>query len=121
MEYTSYVFSNGMDGYGAADPAAESVLQMFVEGTLNNQVGVMRSWNVKSGEEELVLIGVQLDENGKPECYPLAKVLLADEAANYFSPDGKGGWFDLSDRVEVAAQKELMADLRTPQPEALHG
>lgn len=112
LEYNAYVFDNNLP-----NPAAESVLRMFCEGVFYNQVGIMNAWNLKTSEEELILVGVQLDEDGKPECFPIAKVLAAEDVPNYLSPDGKGGWFDPQDAVEKAAAKENMKDMRQPEVE----
>lgn len=76
------------------DEAAYQVLQLFYKGAVENSVGMMRALNNATGDEELILVGLQARADGGIDSFPLAKVLTKDEVENYFSPDGRGGWFD---------------------------
>lgn len=89
-------------------PHLDSLLAMYYEGIYNNTVGIMEAWNIKTNEPELILVGVEPDENGKPVCFPIAVVLRAEDVTNYLSPDGKGGYFDLADRSASAEAREDM-------------
>lgn len=97
IEVNMYVYTNR-----APDAPAESLLRLFYEGTLTNSIGAMRAKNTKTGEEELLLVGIYFKEDGSSETFPLARVLNADDAAAYVSPDGKGGWFE--PMIEVPEQ-----------------
>ena len=86
----------------------DNILAMFYQGIYGNTVGIMTAFNLEKGEEELVLVGVSLDEEGKADCYPIAKVLTAEEVSNYLAPNGKGGYYDPRNPSEVAEAKENM-------------
>lgn len=90
-------------------PELEALLAMFYTGAYENRLGIMQAKNVELDKEEIVLVGISLDADGKTECYPLARLLKAEEAHNYLSPDGKGGWFDPANEAELTAAK---ADMR---------
>lgn len=118
---TLYTFSNQENVTQMGD-----VLAMFYMGVANNQLGVMQAFNIEKGETELVLVGVQLDEDGKPDCYPLAKVLAVEDTLNYLAPDGKGGFYDLRNPSDVAEAKDSMrsyedAVIDVPEPAAYDG
>lgn len=97
-----YKFSNNNS------PHLDTILAMFYQGITMNAVGIMDAFNLTTEQEETILVGVQLDEEGKPECFPLARVLRAEDVRNYLSPDGKGGYFDPLNPTEVAEAKENM-------------
>ena len=99
IEVNMYVYTNK-----APDAPAESLLRLFYEGTLTNSIGAMRAKNTKTGEEELLLVGIYFKEDGSSETFPLARILNADDATAYVSPDGKGGWFE--PMIEVAEPTE---------------
>ena len=84
-----YIFSNNPN-----DAPAQSLLQMFYEGTLNNTLGMMRAFNTETGQDELLLVGVEHSVTGAINTYPVAKILDRSAPARYKSPDGKGGWFE---------------------------
>jgi len=98
---TLYKFTNNEDS-----PYLDTVLGMFYEGAFANTVGIMEAFNVKTSEVETILVGVSADRDGKPECYPIAVILGAEHVPNYLMPNGKGGYFDPADAVEVAEAKE---------------
>lgn len=89
----------------------ESVLAMFYSGVDANSVGIMEAFNLETEEEELVLVGVQADENGKPVCFPLAKVLRAEDVRKYLSPTGNGDYFDMLNEPEAAHAREGMRSI----------
>lgn len=86
----------------------DSVLAMFYQGIYSNTVGIMTAFNVEKQEEELILVGVQFDSDGKAECFPIAKCFSAEDTRVYLSPDGLGGYYDPNDPYEVAEAKENM-------------
>lgn len=92
----------------AESSSLDDLLAMFYQGTYGNTLGIMTAFNLKTSEEEVILVGVVLDENGKADCYPVAKVLSAEDVANYLAPDGKDGYYDLRDPVAVDDAKEGM-------------
>lgn len=87
-------------------PYLDSLMMMFYQGCYSNTIGIMESHNLKTGEVEMILVGVELDAEGKADCYPLAVLLRAEDVPNYLSPDGKGGFYDQNDPVENAINKE---------------
>lgn len=89
----------------------DSLLVMFYQGVYDNQLGIMQAFNIQTEGEELILVGVAADENGKPVCFPIAKVLAAEDVQNYLSPNGKGGWFDERNPAEAAEARESMRSI----------
>lgn len=89
-------------------PELESLLAMFYKAALDNTVGVMQAFNSDKNREELLLVGVAVDDEGKTQCFPLAKVLSTEDSFHYRAPDGKGGFFDPTNEAEVKAVKESM-------------
>lgn len=89
-------------------PELEALLAMFYTGAYENRLGIMQAKNVDLDQEELLLVGISLDADGKTDCYPLARLLKAEEVVNYRSPNGKGGWFDPLNPVEATAAKADM-------------
>lgn len=101
-----YTFTNKEEtGY------LDSLLAMFYQGVYDNELGIMEAFNLETEQEELILVGVVPDENGKPICYPVASVLKAEDVPKYLSPDGKGGYFSEQDPTEAAEAREHMKAL----------
>jgi len=98
-----YKFTNAGES-----PYLDNLLAMFYQGAFDNTIGIMDSFNLETEEVETILVGVQADENGKPVCFPLAKLLKAEEVPQYLSPDGKGGYFDPMDQEASEAARENM-------------
>lgn len=98
-----YKFSNHPDSRYLDD-----ILAIFYRGVNDNTVGIMSAFNTDTEEEELILVGIQLDEDNKPECFPLAKILTHVDVLDYFAPDGKGGFYDMTNPSEVQEAKENM-------------
>lgn len=92
----------------AHSPELDDILAMFYIGVGGNTLGIMQAFNLVEEREELILVGVQLDEEGKADCYPLAKVLRAEDVRNYLAPNGKGGFYDPMDPTDSAIAKEDM-------------
>ena len=97
QEVTLTVFSNILQ-----DEAAYQVLQMFYKGAVAQEIGLMRALNNETHEEELLLVGMEVVEGGRIDAYPIAKVLVKEDVSKYFSPDGKGGWYDKDAPAEPA-------------------
>ena len=86
----------------------DDLLAMFYQGTYGNTLGIMTAYNLETCEQEVILVGVVLDENGKADCFPVAKVLGADDVSKYLAPDGKGNYYDPRNPVENEEAKEGM-------------
>jgi hypothetical protein len=86
----------------------DDILAMFYMGVYNNTIGIMQAYDLNGEKEELILVGVTLDEDGKPDCYPLAKVLRAEDVPNFLAPDGKGGFYDPANPSENQEAKDNM-------------
>lgn len=96
MELVLYKFTNKAD-----TPYLDSLFGMFHHGAFSNSLGIMEAWNLETEREEVILVGVEIDEDGKPDCYPVARVLTAEDVGKYLSPNGKGGYFDPQNPSEV--------------------
>lgn len=99
----AYMFTN----HAEQAPMLQQLLDMFYRGTYSNTIGVMSAKNSLTNKEELLIVGIDHEEDGNTSTYPLAKVLTPDEVAKYVGPDGKGGWLD----KEVDAPEQLELDL----------
>jgi len=62
---------------------------------LTNRLAIMEAFNSETGEQELILVGVQQNGEGL-DCYPLFKPIKAEEVSLYHAPDSKGGFLGLS-------------------------
>lgn len=89
-------------------PELESLLSMFYYSAFDNTLGIMQALNSETGEEEVLLVGVNVDDNGKTECFPLARLLSAEEVEKYRAPDGEGGFYDLTDSEAAQAVRDSM-------------
>lgn len=98
-----YTFANRQPA-----PELEHLLSMFYMAAYTNTLGVMHAFNTKTDAEEVVLVGVALDEEGKTQCFPIAKVLASEDAPTYLAPDGKGGFYDPTDAEAAEAVRESM-------------
>lgn len=87
-------------------PYLDSLLMMFYQGCADNRVGIMEAHNLETSEIEMILVGVELGPDGKTDCYPLARMLRAEEVGNFLAPDGVGGFYDPADPVEREAARE---------------
>lgn len=97
-KFTNQVESSQLDG----------LLTMFYQGVYSNTIGIMTSFNLETEQEELILVGVDLDEDGKPDLFPLATLITSEKTRNFLAPDGKGGFYDSQDAVDTAEAKEGM-------------
>jgi hypothetical protein len=68
------------------------LLQMLLEGALSNQIGYMDAKHAVTGEMHRLLVGLELDLNGKINAYPIARLLDTEEATTYLAPDGRGNF-----------------------------
>lgn len=85
FKYTNHADSHELD----------NILAMFYHGVYTNMIGIMQALNQESGQEELILVGIKVREDGTQDCFPLAKVLKSEEVGVYAAPDGEGGWAGL--------------------------
>lgn len=71
----------------------QGLLKMVYHTVLTNRLGVMQAKNSETGEQEVVLVGVE--QNGDSlNCYPLFSPIKAEDVAKYVAPDGQGGWLE---------------------------
>ena len=69
----------------------QGVLKMAYHVVLTNKLAVMQAKNTERGQLELILVGVDQNENGV-SCYPLVTPIKAEDVSKYLAPDGQGGW-----------------------------
>lgn len=74
----------------------QGLLKMFYHIVLTNRLAIMQAKNNETGEEEIVLVGVEQNGEGL-NCYPLALPLSAEMVTKYVAPDGSGGWIKKTD------------------------
>lgn len=96
-EVTLYTFANHNPA-----PELESLLAMFYKGAADNQLGIMQAKHIETNEEQLLLVGVTV-EDGNTQCYPLCVLLRAEDVPLFRAPDGKGGWFGEEVKDGIAA------------------
>lgn len=82
-----YKFTNKEDS-----PYLDTILTMFYHAAMNAKIGIMEGKDATTDKEVLLLVGVNTNEAGEVECYPLARCLPAEEVRDYLQPDGKGGF-----------------------------
>jgi hypothetical protein len=85
-EYALHVLSNEPSQF------KYDFLEMLYHGAMGNTIGYMDAKRRDSGEIERLLVGLELNAEGKVDAYPLARFLNPEEVANYQAPDGRGGW-----------------------------
>lgn len=90
VEHTLHVLSNDPQGW------KYDLLQMLLEGAMNNQIGYMDALHKDTGESHRLLVGLQYND-GKVEAFPLARLFDTEEVNQYIAPDGKGGWDGLEE------------------------
>lgn len=98
-----YKFTNAGES-----PWLDSLLAMFYKGAADNTIGIMDGWNVKTQEPELVLVGVQVDADGKCDLWPLATVIPAEKTSHFLAPNGKGDFYDPRNHAETQLVKDSM-------------
>lgn len=72
------------------NPAPAFLLDAYYRNTFANRIGVMVAKNIKTGAEELLLVGIELGEDGSEGAFPLAKVLGPEAYEEYAIPTGEG-------------------------------
>lgn len=96
----AYMFSNDQQ----ATPRLLPLLKMFYRGVYENTVGLMEAKNRDTGNVEMLLVGLEHDENGMTNTFPLAKILDAATAIRYLAPDSEGGWLEDPDFEQEISQ-----------------
>lgn len=89
VEFQQYIFSNDL-----SDVRLPGLLDMFYRGVLTNTIGLMVAKDVELDIDALLLVGLEQNEDGGVDTYPLARILDPAELKRYRSPDGTGGYFD---------------------------
>jgi len=72
------------------NPAPAFLLDAYYRNTFANRIGVMVAKNVETGQEELLLVGIELGEDGSEGAFPLARVLGPEAYDMYAIPTGEG-------------------------------
>lgn len=98
-----YVFANRTPA-----PELESLLAMIYSAAYDNTLGVMQALNSETNAEEVVLVGVAVDEAGKTACFPLASLLAVEDVPKYRAPTGQGSWYDPADEEATKAVQDSM-------------
>lgn len=75
------LYTKGAEGNGKEE--LESILAMFYLGAERDQLGMARLKNIETGEDELILCGVELDPEGEPVYYPIARCFDEIESLKY--------------------------------------
>lgn len=70
----------------------QGLLKMVIHTVYTGRLACMQSKNAETGEQELILVGVQQNEDGSIACYPLFTPIRAEDVAKYKAPNGQGGW-----------------------------
>ena len=92
IELSAYI--NGSD---SERESLMEMLKMFYRGAIKSQIGIAKALNKTTGEEELILVGVERHVWGSDSKYPIARLLNVDEIDDYQFPDGNGGFVDKSE------------------------
>lgn len=71
----------------------KGLLKMFYHTVLTNRLAIMQAKNAETGEEELILVGVEQDGDSV-NVFPLASPIRAEQVSQFIAPDGKGGWIE---------------------------
>lgn len=96
QEAVLFTFTNEKDEVNMG--ILQGLLKMVYHTVLTNRLGVMQAKNTETGEQEVVLVGVE--QNGDAlNCYPLFSPIRAEDVAVYAAPDGSGGWIESNSQV----------------------
>lgn len=87
VEMTEWVFAN------EKNPALRQLFHSLYSGVFTNRVGLAHCKNIKTGELQTLLVGVNPTETGA-QLFPLAVVIEEANVGDYASPDGKGGFIE---------------------------
>lgn len=71
----------------------QGLLKMVYHSVLTNRVAVMQAKNKDTGQEEVILVGVEQTPEGV-NCFPLFVPIKAEDVGKYVAPDGSGGWIE---------------------------
>lgn len=74
------------------NPFIRQQFHIWMQSSYANLVGVMHAKHKDTDEIETLLVGVEVQEDGKLITYPLAKILKPEEQDRYLAPDGEGGY-----------------------------
>lgn len=69
----------------------KGLLKMVYSSAATGRLAAMQSLNEETQEEELIIVGVEQNENGV-NCYPLFAPIKAEDVPKYSAPTGDGGW-----------------------------
>ena len=79
------------------------LFEMLHRACFSNLLGIMQAVNSDTGQEEILVVGLEPTADNKFNSYPLARILNKDEANKYLAPDGRGGWGGKPSDVQAAA------------------
>lgn len=77
IEMTEWIFTDD-----PKNPAPYMLFHAFYDGVFANKIGIMKTKHVDTGEDCLLVVGVELREEGTA-VYPLARILESDEVEKY--------------------------------------
>lgn len=86
----AYMFTNDRQAGWRLQP----FLDMLYRGAFENTLGIMEALNTETDEVELLIVGIQHNEDGTTDNIPIARVLDINLVSKYLAPDGKGGWLE---------------------------
>lgn len=81
----AYIYQNDQ-----TNPAPAFLLDAYYRNTFANKLGVMVAKNTQTGNEELILVGIEIGPDGSEGAFPLAKVLGPEAYEIYAIPTGEG-------------------------------
>lgn len=94
QKLTLHVFTNHKDAEHTN--LLKGMLKMVYSSAATGRLAAMQSLNEETQEEELIIVGVEQNENGI-NCYPLFAPIKAEDVPKYSAPDGQGGWVKHAD------------------------
>lgn len=69
----------------------QGLLKMVIHTCFTGRLAIMQAKNAETGDVEIILVGVDQNENGVA-CYPLFTPIKAEDVPKYLAPNGSGTW-----------------------------
>jgi len=86
INMTQWVFANEQN------PGLVQLFHSLYQGVFSNKLGLAHCKNVKTGNLDTLIVGVNPTEEGSVQLFPLAVVIEEADVMNWHSPDGAGGY-----------------------------
>ena len=89
--HTPYVFTND-----STNPVPVYLLNTFFKGIIENRVGIAVRKDSKTGNEELLLVGIvgKSEDGDSLDITPLAVIIAEADSTRFLPPDGNGGYLN---------------------------